>query len=157
MHVCVLLCVFVCAWDPFVFAYTEPGLQEHGRKNNFDRFSSRPRRGTLVVTTTLHWREKSEGRFVIAKSGRSKREGGEQDHLPTCLPVSIPAFLCATMPTSYSSVHPSTYYISRVYSVLVSIWSIKIWSDRKIPLASSFIYYLPFLELNDFNWRSTKL
>lgn len=38
------------------------------REKHFDRFSSRPRRGSLDVTTTLHRREKTEGRIVIAKS-----------------------------------------------------------------------------------------
>lgn len=61
--------VFVCASGIHLYAQTlSPVSAKDMREKHFDRFSSRPRRGSLDVTTTLHWREKFGGRFVIAKS-----------------------------------------------------------------------------------------
>lgn len=54
------------------------------REKHFDRFSSRPRRGTLAVTATLFTgRKKSEGWFVIAKSAEDTGEEEEEEEKMT--------------------------------------------------------------------------
>lgn len=76
---------------PFYCVQTlNPALAKNMREKHFDRFSSRPRRGTLDVTATLFTGgRKSEERFVSTKSERCRREEYE-----CCLTAAFPCLCC---------------------------------------------------------------